>query len=176
MDSKEKLIEYFKFFEDTFIQPIIDLDMENVVFGGGIPNMAAPSPATVEDGKRFTELCKNCYEIAMENDKNPIFLFYRTIMPYSYVGFDKDRFDATYYYNNNVCGIGNNSIGFLPDGLITICTEGYTEYNNTYRDYYNKEVETSDKVIEQKKIKERHICFTEKDWQGYADDMASLCT
>ena len=174
LDTEEKLIEYFKFFEKIFVEPIIDLDKENFIFGGGVPNMAAPSPATVEDGKFFAKICGLCREIALKNQENPIFLFYKTIMPYSYVGFK--NFDLTYSYNTNVCGIGNNSIGFLPNGLITICTEGFTEYNNTYRDYYNDEVDSEKKVIEQKKIKERHICFTEKDWEKYSDDMAPVCT
>ncbi len=172
--TKEDLIEYYKFFEKYFVEPIIDLDQDNFIFGGGIPNMAAPSPASVEDGLLFAEVCKNSHEIAIENQKNPIFLYYKNIMPYSYVGSDPDL-SLTYMRNNNVCGIGNNTIGFLPDGLITICTEGFAEYSKTYREHYNENVNTG-KVIEQGSVQGRHLSFTEKDWESYSDDMAPLCT
>lgn len=172
--TKQDLIDYYKFFEEHFVAPIAELDKHNLVFGGGIPNMAAPSPATVEDGKKFAKICQMCLEIAQENAENPIFMVYKSIMPYSYVGAPKT--DLTYKFNNNVCGIGNNSIGFLPGGKITICTEGFTEYAKNYRDIYNKDLSKDTKVIEQKQIKDNHISFSEEDWVKYADDWAPTCT
>jgi hypothetical protein len=80
--NKEKIIEYYKFYEDNFIKPIADLNLDNVSIMYSIPNTAVPSPVTVEEGKKFAQLVKMCREIEQENRINKIFDYYTIITPF----------------------------------------------------------------------------------------------
>ena len=61
--KKDKIIDYYKFYEDNFIKKIKRLNLPNVDIYLGIPNTAVPSPVTVEDGIIFSKLVKLCREI-----------------------------------------------------------------------------------------------------------------
>ena len=122
--SREKLIDYFKFYEDNFIGPIRDLNLENVFIVNGIPNTAVPSPVTVEEGRKFAQLVKLCREIEQENFEHPIFRFYQEITPFSN-SITQDV--LTYHYGYHTCGTGDISIGLLPDNMVSTCHEGFTQ-------------------------------------------------
>lgn len=127
--NKEKIIEYFKFFEDNFMEPVERLNLGNVSMGCGIPNTAVPSPVTVEDGRKFAELVKLCREIEKENTTKHLFKYYKIITPYS-SNFTQDA--LTYEYGYHTCGTGNSNVGFLPDNMVSTCHEGFTQIVEEY--------------------------------------------
>jgi sulfatase maturation enzyme AslB (radical SAM superfamily) len=129
LNSKEKIIEYYQFFEDWYAK-LFALQMPNVIAELSVPNTAVPSPVTKEDGQLFAELCKNCREIEQENKEKKYFRFYDLITPY--VTFNGDCPHAAYGRGSSICGTGSFLLGFLPDGLISTCHEGFT---HLYEDY-----------------------------------------
>lgn len=129
LNQKEKIIEYYTFFEDNFIEPIYNLNLPNVHINLGIPNTAVPSPTTKKDGERFAILVKNCREIEKENEQKNIFKFYKTITPFGMFSFDNK---TTYKYGYNNCGTGSAVIGFLPNNMVSTCHEGFTQIVEKY--------------------------------------------
>ena len=128
LTTKEAIVNYYKFYEDNFYKPISELNASNVFMGCSIPNTAVPSPVTVNDGELFALTCKLCREI--EKDPQSYGLqFYKEITPYSnniaqtYLG---------YNYGYHHCGTGDTLIGFLPDGLLSTCHEGFTQIVEEY--------------------------------------------
>ena len=73
LNDKEKIIEYYQFLEDNFIDPISKLNKNNINIFYNVPNTAVPSPVTVEDGRIFASFVKKCKEIEKEN-KSPFVL------------------------------------------------------------------------------------------------------
>ena len=71
LNSKEKIVEYYKFFEDNFYSKFIQV--EDLRFMTALPNVAVPTPATKYIGKQFAEYCKNCLEL--ENNAKKYFKF-----------------------------------------------------------------------------------------------------
>ena len=71
--DKQKLIEYYQFFEEEFITKALDLKMDNVELIGAHPNTAVPSPVTKEEGELFAEFCRICREIEAENYQKKYF-------------------------------------------------------------------------------------------------------
>jgi hypothetical protein len=116
--------------------------MPNVRPSLSVPNTAVPSPVTKEDGKLFAQLVKNCAEIEEENSKKQIFQFYKRITPYA----KEIMFcpHAGYVKGSGVCGSGSQLIGFLPNGMISSCHEGFTHF---YEDY-KKAALTSPRLLE----------------------------
>lgn len=130
LNDKKKIIEYYQFYENEFIDKIRKLNLPNVFIIEGIPNTAVPSPVTVEEGKIFANFCKTCREIEMENMRNHYFKYYREITPYS-SNICQDC--LTYRYNYHTCGTGNSMVGFLPDNMLSTCHEGFTEFVEEYK-------------------------------------------
>ena len=130
LDSKEKIIDYYKFFEKWY-KLLYDLKMPNLYPSLAIPNTAVPSPVTKQDGIIFAELIKNCAEIEEENFHNRIFQFYSRITPYANEGTSCPY--ASYNDKSRVCGSGSSLIGFMPNGLISTCHEGFTHFYEDYK-------------------------------------------
>lgn len=127
--SRDKIIEYYKFYENTFVDPIRNLDLENVFIINPIPNTAVPSPVTVNEGKQFAQLVKLCREIEQENFQNPIFKYYQVITPFDN-SITQDW--LSYHYGYHTCGTGDVNIGLLPDGMVSTCHEGFTQMVEEY--------------------------------------------
>ena len=127
--NKEKIIEYFKFYEDNFIRPIRQLNMPNVNIGCGIPNTAVPSPVTVEEGRKFAELVRMCRELEAENREHRIFDYYDIITPFHN---DICQNCLSYGYGYHTCGTGDVSVGLLPDNMVSTCHEGFTQMVEEY--------------------------------------------
>ena len=111
--------------------------MPNVTTTTAIPNTAVPSPVTKEDGKIFANVCKLCREIEKENRTMNYFKHYEIITPYdmSFYGDDPNAVMLTYAHNNHTCGTGINTIGFLPNHMISTCHEGFTHFIQEYNKY-----------------------------------------
>lgn len=141
LDTKEKIIDYYKFFEEWY-EKLYAIKVPNVRPALAIPNTAVPSPVTKEDGKLFAQLCKHCMEIENENAEKQIFQYYKRITPYA-----KEQRQcpyAQYSVRHYVCGSGSTLIGFMPNGLISTCHEGFTHF---YEDY-KKAALTSPRLLE----------------------------
>lgn len=134
LQDKQTIIDYYKFFEDNYIIPLKELNQDRVFIGAAVPNVAVPSPVTVNDGHLFANLCKLCREIEQENQNLHYFKYYIIITPFSY-GSNCVNCNAGYESQIWGCGSGVNVIGFLPDDTVTACHEGFIEIVNRYKDY-----------------------------------------
>lgn len=134
LQTKDAIIEYFKFFE-TFYQTFEDINRnKNVSMAHVIPNTACPSPHTKEDGKLFANYCKLAYEIECENLKNPIFKFYkngiRSFRPREPVC----NLPMSLARNcMGHCGSGRSVIGLLPNKMISCCHNGFVDLLADYK-------------------------------------------
>lgn len=176
LNDKEKIIEYYQFFENNFVDPIRALNMPNVTTTTAIPNTAVPSPVTKEDGQIFANVCKLCREIERENRTMHYFKHYEIITPYdmSFYGDDPNAVMLTYAHNNHTCGTCVHSIGFLPDNMISTCHEGFTQFAEKYQEYAAKSDRdeysaiTFDKFGADQNLK---LCTTEENFPRIAKVM-----
>lgn len=133
LNSKEKIIKYYQWFEENFYFPFIEANLsDNIKFFNALPNTAVPSPTTKQDGEVFANICKLSREIEQENKTYHYFQSYNNITM-----FDNDitQQALTYKYNNHTCGTGINTIGFLPNHMISTCHEGFTHFIQEYNKY-----------------------------------------
>lgn len=132
LNDKNKIIEYFQFFENEFYIPFINTikTAENIHFKMAAPNTATPSPVTVEDGRIFAEVCKKCREIEKENLEQHYFQFHDEI---TFLNSNMAQNAVTYNYSHHTCGTGTNMIGFLPDNMMSLCHEGFTQFIEEYK-------------------------------------------
>jgi len=164
--DKQKLIEFFQFYEDNFIEKIDKLNLSNVQIELTIPNTAVPSPVTIEEGKIFAELCKLTREIERENEQQHYFKYYKTITPF-HNNLCQDC--LTYKYSEHTCGSGSSMVGFLPDNMMSICHEGFTELVKEYKELVKESDRdqvgsiTFNKFVNTNKLK---LCVTD---EGYAE-------
>lgn len=170
LDTKEKIVDYYKFFEEWY-EILYNVGIPNLFPELAVPNTAVPAPVTKEDGIFFGNLCKNCKEIEMEQASEPgkHFKYYQSITPY--VFFDRKCAFNAYDSPHGLCGTGSELLGFLPNGLISTCHEGFT---NLYEEYKKLSLTSSrveegatinfDKYISEKKTK---YCLTEDEYAEY---------
>lgn len=143
LDSKEKIIEYYQFLEENFIDKIHKLDMDNVIIHCCVPNTAVPSPVTKEIGEHFAKICKWTREIESENLSYGYFKYFDEITLFT------GKFDDNFSYCSpeHTCGTGRNMIGFLPDGVMATCHESFTHLVAEYKKDFGKFTNNSEKTI-----------------------------
>lgn len=166
LSTKDKIIEYYQFFEKTFIEPIRSLNLDNVEIYLPIPNTATPAPTTKEDGIQFARLCKNCREIEKEASK--YFKYYEIITPYSKNGPCQNC--LTYHCPDYTCGAGNSLVGFLPYNIIAICNEGFSQIIDQYKEYATKNnIEKNHTIAFDKFLNEQHcnLCMTDEQYKEF---------
>lgn len=171
LDTQDKIIAYYKFFEDNIIEPITKLKNDKIRIGCDTPNTAVPSPVTVDDGKFFAQLAKNCRLIEKKNEKQDIFKYYTTITP-----FDNDitQNALTYRYSCHTCGTGDVNLGFLPNNMISSCHEGFTQIVEEYQkaaalDKNENSTITFDKFVNQQKV---NLSSTEEQYKMHEYKMS----
>ena len=131
LNDKQKLIEFFQFYENNYIDKINQLNNPKILCGTSVPNTAVPAPTTQEDGKIFCELVKKCREVEQENEIEHYFKYYRVITP-----FTGHPCCPNYCYEIcNGCGSGQSVIGFLPHNRVSACHEGFTLVADNYKIY-----------------------------------------
>lgn len=135
LTTKQDIINYYKFFEDKYLKPIKELPEEfqtYISMNVPIPNMAVPTPTTVELGKIFARYVSMCREIEKEiaNGKSEL-KYYQGITPFTTTA---NNTALSYISPKGYCGTGNSMVGFLPDNLIGICNEGFTEMVKDYKE------------------------------------------
>jgi hypothetical protein len=173
LNDKQKIIEYYQFFEREFYDPFVELlgHPENISLFLAHPNTAVPSPVTVEEGREFAEICRKCREIEKENEIEHYFKTYDVITFF-------DHWDTqdqlTYKYSHHTCGTGTDMIGFLPDNMLSTCHEGFTNFAMEYK----KQAAISDRVLNSTITFDKFL--TEQasiycvDENGYAEHMRKM--
>ncbi len=134
LNTKEAIIEYYKFFEDNYLQQGIEVAniKPNINISFPIPNVAVPVPATVELGKIFAHYIALCRSIEKDIVAGRSELkLYQQITPFSETA---NNVALSYVSPYGYCGTGNSMVGFLPDDLIAICNEGFTEMVKEYQE------------------------------------------
>lgn len=172
LNTKEKIIAYYQFFENEWLLPAKSLNQTNIQILCPIPNIATPMPATTEDGIFFAKFTKNCKEIMEENRYNYYFKYYTEIRPlcdYLYYNDEIERFNNL-NSGGCLCGSGRNVIGFLPYNKISICHEGFTSLLDDYKKYagnsnrINKGTIEFDSFIQEQKNK---YCLSVEQYKEY---------
>lgn len=133
LNNKERLIEFFKYYEDTYIDKIRQLNLPNIEFACNVPNMAVPSPATKEDGKIFANLVRLCREIENENLVQKYFKYYEIITPFHSCNTCQNC--RSFFGDVARCGSGMSILGFLPHNMVSACHEGFTLLAENYKKF-----------------------------------------
>lgn len=164
LNTKQAIIEYYQFFESNFIDKVNDLNLPNVHITTSIPNTAVPSPVTVADGKYFAYFVQLCKEIEMENIANHYFNWYTTITPFSS---NNCQTCLTYKYGYHTCGSGDTTVGFLPNNMISVCHEGFTQIVEEYKALAAQRNQNMSTITFDKFYNEQSINLCTDD-EGYA--------
>jgi hypothetical protein len=132
--NKQKIIEYYQFFEKEFVDKIAGLGYSNIRIFPPVPNTASPAPYTKEDGKIFAELCRLCGEVERENETKNYFKYYRMITPYKVACGPADTKERTYKYKDFTCGTGKTVVGLLPNNYVSACHNGFVDLVSSYKE------------------------------------------
>lgn len=131
LQDKQSIINYYQFFE--LYKELSDKTITNYRWDLGLPNpnTATPSPHTVEDGKKFANMCRLITEIMEEDKEKHYFKYPRNIMPFSFNfgGCPNKSLDR----GCGTCGTGRTILGLLPNKLISGCHNGFTELIEEYK-------------------------------------------
>lgn len=174
--EKERIIEYYQFFEREFLKKVRQLCYSNVRIVEPVPNIAVPTPATAEDGRLFSKLCRLTREVESENEEKGYFEYYRDITPFSEANGECQRC-LSYRSPRGTCGIGNSVVGFLPDNMISSCHEGFIDFVKRYKELAAKSKRTEFGTIEfDKFVGERKtpLCLTDEEYARFEKQMDNL--
>ena len=147
LQTKEAVIEYYKFFEQ-YVDIVNEKELNNNFFFLSLtnPNVATPAPTTVQDGKNFANLCKIIFEVEQENPRKRFFKYPRQIMPFAHEF--KCCPNHTLYDGCGTCGTGSSVVGLLPEGQISTCHNGFVELLTAYKEHGNNLTEKDDIAID----------------------------
>ena len=172
LNSKEKLIEFFQFYENNYHDKIHQLNLPNVVIYETIPNTAVPAPVTKHDGEIFAELIKKCQEIEDENEFAHYFKYYSKITPFQ----GNDCMTPISYSAGSRCncGTGNAVLGLLPHNLVSACHEGFTLMADKYKEYANSRSDNNLSVSLNEFLKDNPVpmCMTDDKYIDYERKMS----
>lgn len=129
LQSEEKIIEYFQFFE-SFYRKSKHLIRDNFNFGYSVPNTACPSPHTKEDGILFANYCKLTRKIEKDNKEKHYFDFYTSIT--SFIPRHRCKIKG-YACSGGICGTGKYCVGLLPNNMISTCHNGFVDLISDYK-------------------------------------------
>lgn len=172
LNSKEKIIEYYQFFEDYFINLVNKLEFSNVQAYTNTPNIGVPCPATKEDGLYFAKFAKNCAEVSKHANK--YFKYYTNVRPFSI--YEKRMQNLTFYQSGIGCGMGYSNIGLLPQDKISVCNEGFVQTIKQYNELRSQEQEngTIEKKTRQSK-NQHHLCYSDDEYEKFEEQMCNFC-
>lgn len=138
-DSKEKVIEYYKFFNDNLYLPYLKQKEKYFNLILGIPNYAEPYSYTKEDGKTVAKIFEYMEEVGKEN----LFEGFKdtSLVPYAFLASRIKNIES----NNPICGGGCGqlvgAINLGVNGGYSVCHRGffdgfleYAKIHNTYDD------------------------------------------
>lgn len=171
LNSKEKLIEFFQFYEEAYTRKIKELNMPNIRIYETVPNTAVPAPVTQQDGKIFAEIVKKCREIEQENKLLHYFKYYETITPLT--GNPCEKCVSYTCGERHNCGTGSTIIGFLPNDMVSACHEGFTLLAEQYKSYAAKRSDAQLSVSLNKFLCENPVpmCMTDDEYYKHEQKM-----
>ena len=143
LDSEEKIIDYYKFFEE-FYEDFNSVEHKaNIEMFQTKPNTACPMPHTSEDGKVFAKLVEMCKEVEARNEKEHFFKYYKgDITPYaSSCVFELDG-------SGGMCGSCKYIVGLLPDRMISGCHSAFVSVLGKYKECVHPD-NYSNKVLDE---------------------------
>lgn len=150
LQTKEAVLNYFQFF-DSLAKQFYEINKKNnILFSPSIPNTAAPSPHTREDGVKFANYCKFTREIEEENKDKNLLKYYSKITSYP----SKRKINIQEAMLSNCfmgqCGNGYSQLGLLPDRMVSCCHNGFVDLLAEYKQhiYDNNSSHMDDVVIE----------------------------
>lgn len=142
LQSKEKVIEYFSFFEN-FMDVFKKYNKKkNLIFNLPIPNTACPSPHTKQDGLNFANYCRLCREI----EKEKVMRYYRSITSF------KPRYNYKQSSCSGYCGNGYKSLGLLPNRKISCCHNGFVDLISDYKKRVMEDSTHMENVVIEKEL------------------------
>lgn len=168
LTTKEDIIKYYQFFEESFIFKVKKLGYVNIIMEPTSPNLAVPILATKEDGQNFAKFCKLCREVEKENNFRHYFNYYNNVTLFTRNNIPESNGSKCHYAVCNGCGSCKEMIGFMPGNMISICHEGFTEFLTTYKQQAATSPRLQTGIIEfDKFIKEAKIrlCLSDEDYQ-----------
>ena len=172
LQEKDKIIEYYQFFEKNYHKPIEALNKDNITMGINLPNTAVPSPITKQNGIEFANLCRLSYEIECENKTQHYFDYFTQIVPFT--GYNNPLPENEYLQvGPKGCGTGVSNISFLPNNLFCTCHLSYMEFIDKYKQYVS-DGKRQNKVIDLDKfmLETRfNTCMTEEQYDAFMDDI-----
>lgn len=176
LTTKEAIIDYYKFFETNFLEPIHKLNYDNVKIFNAIPNTAVPSPVTTQDGINFALFCQHCKELEKNISKH--FNYYSSLLPYQYNSESlKCDCDCGCECVGNYCGSGQSMVGFLPNNYISTCDAGFTEICESYKKYAEGQTKESDILLtDMFSTMNNLLCLTDEEYQIYERHLAAYMT
>lgn len=163
LNSKEKLIEFFQFYENNYIDKICSLKDDNFIALCTVPNMALPAPITKEDGITFADIVRLCREIEMENNIYHYFKYYDFITPFT----GPPCFNCKGFTGDMACcGSGKQMVGFLPHNMVSACHEGFTLLVDKYKKYASDRSDSGLTVTLNKffELQETPMCLTDEQY------------
>lgn len=146
LPSKDKIIEYYKFFEDFNDYFRQNIKVRSCTLELPIPNTATPSPHTKDDGIDFARFCCMCKEIMNENNNMQIFKYYSNIMPFVPANIP-DYDNPSYCQSCGACGSGKFNVGLLPYHRISCCHNGFVNLISDYKKR-SMEADKSKKILD----------------------------
>lgn len=152
--DKDFIIEYFKFFEDNFIDKVNRLNTDKFIkMRAALPNLASPASYTQSDGIMFAEIERLLSEVEKQNEVEHIFKYYK-ILRLFYRGNTKIP-NSNYVFRGGFCGSGRGMIGLLPFGKACGCHRDFTDFLESYRKASKYDLQ--EKVIRQDGLKDTAI-------------------
>lgn len=152
MTSKEKIKEYFQFFEDNFYIKINDSLGDKIKHGFACISLVSPSNYTVDDGKAYAEFCRLCRELK-ESGECEARLSTDFRLNKRCNAYDNNSYDCS----GGFCGLGVGNVGLLPNYNLCLChrtfgsfCENYNQDAYTFKsDFVNNRVFEGQKNFEQ---------------------------
>lgn len=132
LQTKESIIEYYKFFEEFYDEFYKLNKTDNVKIFPTLPNTATPGRNTVQDGKNFANMCKLCREIEEEAP----FKYFEKITPYNNNSCRRVESITTPGFT---CGTCKYVVGLLPNDMISGCHAAFVDLLEDYQKSIKKE-------------------------------------
>ena len=129
LQSKEKIIEYFTFFDDLITDFNTRINNKKITIFPTIPNTAVPAAHTKQDGILFANYCKLTREIEKENR----FKNYKTISTYQPRHNWIPCENGSCSFGCHHCGAGISNIGLLPENYVSLCHSGFANLLEEYK-------------------------------------------
>ena len=173
LNSKEKIIEFFQFYEDNYIDKFKQLNNDKIIVHYTVPNMAMPSPITKKDGEVFANIAALCREIEQENNIYHYFKYYINITPFSV----PDCMNCHQFTGDVACcGSGQQMVGFLPHNMVSACHEGFTLLLDNYKIFAAKRQEQNLSVSLNKffELSPTPMCLTDDEFIEHERKMSYL--